>query len=918
MEELAERIRLARQARAQRIAQQQIQAQIPPEPIQPVIYLDKNGKPLRGIALTNYKRRAESVFEMLPFAGVEIDKTMADIRREQRNRRRIRREQMLRDGLRVSVETMKTAWRLNNSELSATISNYVPDNQPFRLMVFEYNENGTPIPYRGNNYNEFIQADNNRNSIRTLCLTLLVETPDVVDVPEDGYGVIVKGDILRARPDEIIQYYRHSLNYNCVLSAIVEQIPTKKRICDKLNEQYYKTGCTKADINDIAKQCKITIKLYSPLSLNEPDYIAEYGAKVVSLLNTHLDHVDRLSVLVKPIYIDEQEMKVLANEVDFAIITKNDTSITSLRTQHEKYKLIKIPDLPIPYKLDSFKLFLSNNPLVASMKTTNGILTEFIASGVRVNSQFHNINYTGGDIHHIDMYRCYTNPQCDEYIGYPPNISIFKQTTKHHGIGYYYIDSITHTDNKYANIFKFLSIYQNNGVYTSAELNLFDRIGTKYTIRAGAWSNSNTDLDWTGLDYRKSPEHPREYCRVAGMMLKNSQYQTQYIKSNVVEYLNDDFIKYDDEYVEHRSQITEPTTYMHIFGFIVAYNRINMIHQIAQFEDLNNIACLAVDAIYYGNEAPKLVSTFRHKDFTKVPKFAGGLFCYAQACYNDLQYIPTSDIEYSKTAVIYGPGGSGKTYATLNDKSINHNLLYVSPSHLLAQECRDKYNVQATVLSALIPQKVCHYTRSKIKSYANIVIDEVSQIPYHTVEKLKRIYSSNTLIFMGDTYQLPPCDGLPHSSTQFERIYHKDTLYRCKCEILKNLLEYVRDCIDDNIDIETVLSNIVLPTIKIDDIKHTPDSIILTYMKKSKAEIDEMFYDTSRYVCVKKSYTHNRGDIVDEKRRNCYKATSFTVHSFQGRTINSKIYINPHRFTVRMLYTALSRACYMNQIVLIE
>ena len=149
------------------------------------------------------------------------------------------------------------------------------------------------------------------------------------------------------------------------------------------------------------------------------------------------------------------------------------------------------------------------------------------------------------------------------------------------------------------------------------------------------------------------------------------------------------------------------------------------------------------------------------------------------------------------------------------------------------------------------------------------------------------------------------------------------------CPILIAVKLQLREFIDSDLPLH--LSNKIMmgylnqhiKTITEDELKaiYKPTDFILTPTHEVKDRYTEMFKHLEKYRVTNSTKTYKNGAIMNIKPKgegvkyNIQHA--FTVHSIQGMTIKleDKLFINPTRlFSIRSLYTAVSRAKNINQI----
>ena len=108
---------------------------------------------------------------------------------------------------------------------------------------------------------------------------------------------------------------------------------------------------------------------------------------------------------------------------------------------------------------------------------------------------------------------------------------------------------------------------------------------------------------------------------------------------------------------------------------------------------------------------------------------------------------------------------------------------------------------------------------------------------------------------------------------------------------------------------------------KIKDIpNYSVNDMILTFTNKRKNEFTEMYKHLDKYYITENTQNYSNGEIVLHKPENtrCELRHAYTTHSIQGETTEHNLYIDiTHINYKKMLYTALSRARYYDQIYLL-
>jgi hypothetical protein len=490
-----------------------------------------------------------------------------------------------------------------------------------------------------------------------------------------------------------------------------------------------------------------------------------------------------------------------------------------------------------------------------------------------------------------------------------------------------------------------MKIYFSNNIYTSPELKFLSSIGSTYKISCGCWgiepkkfNFTNEMLDkklyafWTGF----SDMHNLK----SKITIDGDEDLYDIIKSNNedkeirINTLNEITVYYNKEHNYHLGHIT---------AFITAYQRLNVIEQLLNI-DYDNIIRICVDGIYTINEIKNLKNSFQPKNdiedktfeniagefyISNIINYQEKTFKFVDEIDNYNKYELPSNIgefrENNKRIFFNGCGGSGKTHVNLLDKGLI-NPLYIAPSWKLARNKEQEYNCHSTVFA-----RVCTDEIEKInyvKRFSNVLIfDECSMISEKQKKYIFETYKEHKLIFCGDFCQLPPYEEEQMNINGFDKIQKFNINYRCKDNNLNIILEKLRNMIEENELTTEEINNYVIDKLKnniinLDKLKeiYKIEDMILTGTKKSRIEYTGYFKDLKKYYVLNTSRAYSNGDIIisDIQPPSSEIRHAYTVHSIQGETAQNKLFIDMSKmWDNTMIYTALSRAKYLNQIYLI-
>ena len=153
--------------------------------------------------------------------------------------------------------------------------------------------------------------------------------------------------------------------------------------------------------------------------------------------------------------------------------------------------------------------------------------------------------------------------------------------------------------------------------------------------------------------------------------------------------------------------------------------------------------------------------------------------------------------------------------------------------------------------------------------------------------------------------------------------------YRVKCDKLMELLLCIRKCIKCNNQATRLEGTNMLKSyckiIDIEELKkiYKKEDTIICSEKVFMNQYTKLFKDIEKYRVLDNTRDYCNGDIVFEKIKKVKTELrhGFTIHSVQGVTIpkDNKLFIDTRKIkSLKMLYTALSRAKYINQIYLLK
>jgi len=760
------------------------------------------------------------------------------------------------------------------------------------------------------------------------------------------------------KPQRIAQAFKQGTT-NCLFVPIInwcedkannsttdgtrKKYQSKLNVAKKLEEKYRETGVVKEELQNIADKLQINIIIKLPFATLDPLIEVKCNKKQLTTfeyINTKLNHIDGFThneiINKKNKEISCEEMEQMYNDLrknnEYFIFKRNHNSISSISTIHNTY----IHKQDFNEFVNQFKKDTGlNECYICDLQQTN--LSQYIRASCNANLtiDFKPIKDEDDEeiiyenLNHMDMEKAYKNVnKCNYYQGYLGKITDFRETNKIVGIGIYTIINLILPD-KLKKLNEKMLIWRNGNPYPSPELEYLKSEGATFDIIEGCWGH-HIDFDFTEnkwlniVDDNREKTNTRWYAKFVGTMEccsnKESFYmnaEKDYIK-NLISYLPEDKYKtYDDE-VRFLINKDSNRHLTHIASFIKSYTRINMMEQLMSM-NYDDIIRVCVDGIYYTGNYPCL-NIFRDEPKEIKQNLDTGAYCSNYIH----DFVWNCDAEFKpnyKRELHTGVGGGGKTHKQLTDKG-NIKVKYFAPSWKLARKKAEEYNVKVDVWYNLLTDDPERWG-AIARNYNVLVIDEVSMMSNESKELIMKRFNRCKIIMCGDIgYQLDNIgDETSFKKEGFDYYEEHNTNHRVKCDRLLFLLNKIRNMMASNLSSKEIKDYILNNFKKIKDIpNYSVNDMILTYTNKRKDEFTEMYKDLEKYYITENTQNYSNGEIVLHKPENtrCELRHAYTTHSIQGETTEHNLYIDiTHINYKKMLYTALSRARYYDQIYLL-
>jgi hypothetical protein len=764
------------------------------------------------------------------------------------------------------------------------------------------------------------------------------------------------------RPERIAQAFKQGTT-NCLFLPILnwcedkannastdatrKKYISKLNVAKKLEEKYRETGVVKEELQSIADKLQINIIIKLPFDTLDPLLEIKCNKKQLTTfeyINTKLNHVDGFThneiVNKKNKEISCEEMEQMYNDLrknkEYFIFKRNHNSISSISTINATY----IHKQDFNEFVNQFKKDTGlSSCKVCDFKQSN--LSQYIRASCNANltidfKQVHpdiedKEDIELGEYKCIDMEKAYKNvDKCNFYEGYLGKITGFRQTNKIVGIGIYTITNLSLPD-KLNKLNGKMLIWKNGNPYPSPELHFLKSQGATFNITEGCWGNSInfdfSDPNWLNVvDDNREKTNTRWYSKFVGTLECFSEKESFYMNAekdyikNLISYLPENKYKtYEDE-VRFLIDRNENTHLTHIASFIKSYTRINMMEQLMSME-YDDLIRVCVDGIYYYNDYPCL-NIFREEEKEIKNNLETGTYC-SNYYHNFVWNCEAEFKEHTFTELHTGVGGGGKTHKQLTDKG-NIKVKYFAPSWKLARKKAEEYNVKVDVWYNLLTDDPERWG-AIARNYNTLIIDEVSMMSNESKELILKRFAGLKIIMCGDIgFQLDNIgNGTPFKKEGFDYYEEHNNNYRVKCDKLLFLLNKIRYMMASSPVVSSKdIKDYILNNFKnVKDIpNYSVNDMILTYTNKRKDEFTEMYKHLDKYYITENTQNYSNGEITLFKPENtrCELRHAYTTHSIQGETTEHNLYIDiKHINYKKMLYTALSRARYYDQIYLL-
>lgn len=707
-------------------------------------------------------------------------------------------------------------------------------------------------------------------------------------------------------------------------------------IINKLNEyeKIYVDGVPENDMEIIAKTIHRCIVIHDLLG-NETKRYNSSSSQYIQFTNTRNNHLD---------------IGYITLQNQFTLIKQDE--MNEILDKHDREKLFYIFDGEIEGKVarslssskgnwavvnEDYEYFQEFDKLIG--KKNYGLnavqyseLNEFIKEGRIINAtpvplcdEPNNLN----GVHHIDISKAYTqHKHCEFYQGFLGHIHAHAKFTdiplannplqflKTH-IGMYQFKVIQNKNE----LLQQLGICEKH-VYLLPSVEIIGfmvKYGLKIQLISGCWGSS------FDMDYTDDMLENRRYAIWAGKLGQDTKYHKFKFTGNkewanhLAYELGQENVFYFKEFnmIIIKQDKKNYNTYHHILAFITSYTRLNMLEIMSKVK--GNLIKVILDGLYYRGEIEDV--SIPHKNDKDIKTHAGFREFWYYPSNIDTKHWSKYQQKFDGNCILAGSGGTGKTYSVYHSKTLIKPL-YVVPSHILGKKMKENYGCEYTTIQRLVGDDCVSY-KDMFKEPHTILIDELTMIDKKHIDKAIQMYSGSLILLAGDIdkRQWFQCRN-GNGEIQTELFMPTDWRYEF----------YTNDMRSKDNQIKTLKQDIRNKMVEVFEMGGRVEAEILNKFIKDNYSVlsfDEAVlqfqtgdiwiagtHATNKKLIAKNiisGYINNKKEInfnADGEKRG-----SFTIHSYQGLTIEKeKVFISLDNFEYSMLYTAVSRCCYFNQI----
>jgi len=680
--------------------------------------------------------------------------------------------------------------------------------------------------------------------------------------------------------------------------------------------------------------------------------------KVFKYVNSRLNHLEVIehngwfnnlynNDYKKVEYVEREKLYDLIKEAKkkdiMAIYNKDNVGISQVKTTKNFYSISNDYNIVV----DDFEKEIGFTPNMLINACLDRDLTNFIIDATHYNGTVDfinckNINSQDYNIKQIDMKKAYSQfYNCKYYNGFMGIVcGSIRPMTEYKGLkGCFYIYDLYIPDGKLKILNDKMDIYKSHNIYYDTELNFLEDLGASFKIKYGIVGENfdfrfnkdmleNKEIIELGEKKIKVPYYSKWTGQKGSITENKNFYMTgdkKYFQNlrgehNIYNDGGEEFrVSYPKKSVKHA---------LHISGQITTYQRLGMLEQLLNM-DLEKIIRVCVDGIYYYNhnfQPCEKVKFDYDKEKKKFSLWSAG-DSFISNMYNRLEAdtwkCKNIERKYNRVEFHTGMGGAGKTHYNLVDNGL-YNPLFIAPSWFLSEDKKEDYKLKSNSVLARITDIKLPYWKELFDKHNCLICDESSM---YSKEQIKFIIENfkGAIMFCGDfKYQLPPIIGDEYEIQKTDIEIKHNKCYRVLDEKFLKLLKKIRKLIDIQNDGEIIYDyNFIyneFQNISYEELQkiYKVEDMIITSQNNYIQEINKDI-DYEKYLITNNTTLYKNGKILYEEPKikgvEYYKTNAFTIHKIQGKTADTKLFIDKRKMkSLRMLYTAISRARVQKQI----
>ena len=560
-------------------------------------------------------------------------------------------------------------------------------------------------------------------------------------------------------------------------------------------------------------------------------------------------------------------------------------------------------------------------------------VNEFIYEGRLINSAPVSLCDNPNDIDdakHIDLEKAYTqHTNAPGYEGFPCSITHYGKIDyiPEGAIGMFRVVVM-----KVEGLFAKTGLEVNRKyILTTPEIKYFTANGCEFKILAGAFSSKRFDINYT--PEMLEPKIKR-YAKWAGKLSTNKSENVYTFKAekkwamHLKHQLGTDRVVYFEEQglcVVRVPKKSYRTTH-HIFAFITAYTRLNMFEVMRKIPEQNLIKVI-LDGVYFRGEVPKIDVAYQEKECITHIGFRDGWYFRSEVDTSNWVSFNPDLWSADGVVVLAGAGGTGKSHSVLSNSCVI-SPLYVAPTHVLGQKMYESFKKPYITINRLAGIECLDQIKHTGFIPGCVFIDELTMVNKEWIDTVLKRYNNAFIFLAGDVEGDMWFQTRNGTDGKFNKIWtpgdkYKTVIYendyRAKDEELKKL----------KMDIRAEMKRIfydggrgdamIVNRWLFENYKTVTCTEALALHKEGDIWIAGT-HDANKKLLkrgIVSGYKNKDGSIDFQKGDE--KRGSFTIHSFQGLTIpDRRIFVCPDVFEYAMTYTAISRASYINQIVIVK